>query len=261
VASSNEGVSVSRYLDLMELALTGALYNDPPCDPWTHQVKTADGKLVTVEQGVYDANRRKHGIDWPSTAPSMIGFLRMHQLRRAIETVIDDSVRGDLLETGVWRGGACIMMKAVLASNVSSRRVFVADSFQGMPPSTQPDDKDHTKYNRELSVSLDEVVTNFVRYGLLDDKVVFVPGWFKNTLPTLPTEELAILRLDGDLYESTFDALDTCYHKVSKGGFVIVDDYYVLKGCQRAVDGFRRTRGITTPLIDIDGVGAYWRVE
>ena len=118
-------------------------------------------------------------------------------------------------------------------------------------------DKHHTF--EELAVSLDEVKANFAKYGLLDNRVVFLKGWFKDTLRAAPIEQLAVLRLDGDMYESTMDALTALYDKVSRGGFVIVDDYGCIDGCRRAVHDFRDARGIDDPIVDIDGWGVYWR--
>jgi O-methyltransferase len=115
----------------------------------------------------------------------------------------------------------------------------------------------HWRY-RELAVGVDEVRSNFARYGLLDDQVRFLEGWFADTLPSAPIERLAVLRLDGDMYASTMDALEPLYPKVSPGGFVIVDDY-ALPGCRRAVDEYRARDGIDEPIVDIDGMGVFWR--
>ena len=100
---------------------------------------------------------------------------------------------------------------------------------------------------------------NFRRYGLLDDEVEFLEGWFKDTLPAAPIERLAILRLDGDMYGSTMETLEALYDKVGPGGFVIVDDY-ILPGCRKAVDDFRAARGIAAPMTDVDGAAVFWRV-
>lgn len=80
--------------------------------------------------------------------------------------------------------------------------------------------------------SLEEVQENFRRYNLLDDQVQFLKGWFCDTLPTAPIEKLAVLRLDGDLYESIMDGLNALYDKVSPGGFIIVDDYGDFEPCR-----------------------------
>ena len=84
-------------------------------------------------------------------------------------------------------------------------------------------------------------------------------SWIGSVMPHAPMERLAILRLDGDLYESTMDALRALYDRVSEGGFVIVDDYGVFENCRTAVADFRAARGITEPIQDIDGSGVFWR--
>jgi O-methyltransferase len=242
---------VQRYLNLLEASLTGTLLEDTPNDFWTG--------------GKFDPNTRLLGRDWPSLSFSMIGGVRMRNLRYACETVVLDGVGGDFIETGVWRGGACILMKGILeAYGDDTRRVFVADSFAGLPPPDAhnfPDDAgdQHHTYT-QLQVSRADVEDNFRRFGLLDERVVFLEGWFKDTLPYAPIDQLAVLRLDGDMYESTIEAMDALYHKVSYGGFVIVDDYFMAP-CAKAVHDFRERYGITSPILPIDGWGTYWRVD
>jgi O-methyltransferase len=203
-------------------------------------------------------------MDWPSRASSMIGQVRLRQLQQAAEQVIAEGIPGDFIETGVWRGGACILLRAVLqVLGVRDRRVWLADSFAGLPPpdaERYPADAGQILHTYPaLAVSAAEVRANFARFGLLDAQVVFLEGWFRDTLPTAPMDKLAILRLDGDLYESTIDALSALYDKVSPGGYVIVDDYAVFPCCKEAVDDFRTARGIADPIVDIDGSGVYWR--
>ena len=248
---SGRGRLVQRYLNLLEASLTGMLFEDAPCDNWS------DGK--------FDPNTRLLGRDWPSLSFSMIGSVRMRNLRYACETVLFDGVEGDFIETGVWRGGACILMRGILeAYGDSTRRVFMADSFAGLPPPDPENfpadagDQHHTHH--QLEVSRADVENNFRRFGLLDERVVFLEGWFKDTLPDAPIDRLAVLRLDGDMYESTIEALDALYHKVSYGGFVIVDDYF-LPACAKAVNEFRKRHRIRSPILPIDGWGTYWRID
>jgi hypothetical protein len=110
-----------------------------------------------------------------------------------------------------------------------------------------------------LAVGLDDVIELFDRYELLDDKVNFIKGWFKDTLTKAPIEKLAVLRLDGDLYESTMDALNPLYDKVSPGGFIIVDDYLAFLPCKLAIDEFRLTHNINDKIIHIDTQSIFWR--
>lgn len=187
----------------------------------------------------------------------------MSNVRQITEFVIENNISGDLIETGVWRGGACIMMRAVLkAYGIRNRSVWVADSFCGLPapnPQIAADAGDQHHLYTELAISMEEVRSNFEKYGLLDDQVRFLKGWFSETLPHAPITSLAVLRLDGDMYESTMDALTHLYDKVSPGGFIIVDDFGAVAGCKTAILEFRARRNITEPLYDIDGLGAFWR--
>jgi O-methyltransferase len=242
--------AVALYLDLLEGVLTGAL--------------TGDGAQSKVGVQPYNELRRSLGRDWPAAAETMIGRVRMRNLRNLVERALQLGVEGDFIETGVWRGGACIYVKAIFeALGEQSRKVFVADSFRGLPPpdeSLYPADAGDTHFTYpELAVSREAVEANFRRYGLLDDQVIFIEGWFKKSLPSAPVERLCVLRLDGDLYESTIVALDALYHKVSPGGFVIVDDY-LLAPCAKAVDDFRSRRGISEPLHEVDGAAVWWQV-
>lgn len=224
--------------------------------------------LEIVRRSPFDARARESGLDHPKDAETMIGLKRLDNLEECIRTVVAEDVPGDLIETGVWRGGGSIFMRAVLRSlNAGHRVVWCADSFEGLPaPDLEkyPQDRHAAKWHEmaHLRVSLEQVRENFKKYDLLDDHVRFLKGWFKNTLPTAPIERLSILRLDGDLYESTMDALEALYHKLSPGGFAIIDDYGMVEPtCRSAVHDFRDRNGISSPIVDIDGNGAFWRKD
>jgi O-methyltransferase len=211
-----------------------------------------------------DINKRIVGADWPYYADSMIGLKRLHNIRDCMFDVVNQKVEGDLIETGVWRGGATIYMRGILkALNVTDKIVWAADSFEGLP---KPDetkyihdkgDKHHTE--DVLKVSLEDVKYNFSKYGLLDDQVKFLKGWFKDTLPTAPIKKLSILRLDGDMYESTMDALVNLYHKLSVGGYIIIDDYGAIKSCRQAVEDFRKAKNITDEIKNADWSCVFWK--
>ena len=194
---------------------------------------------------------------------SMIGKKRLDNLQFAIETVLSEDVEGDFIETGIWRGGACIFMRGVLkAYGITNRTIWAADSFEGVPAPSLPQDANFDISRNTLPilvVPIEEVKELFQRYDLLDNQTKFLPGWFKDTLHVAPIEKLAILRLDGDLYESTMDALIPLYDKVSLGGFVIVDDYGSCPPCKQAIHDFRDQRGITDPITTIDSQSVYWR--
>jgi O-methyltransferase len=254
-----------RYLDLLKKCLSDSIYDDGldlmqgmfVMDEQTGKVHSSDAPRATAE-------RKRLGAIWPSRAHTMIGMARLDNLQACIETIIKDRVGGDLIETGVWRGGASIFMRGVLkAFGVADRKVWVADSFEGLPPPNAelyPQDSEDTLHRfADLAVSLEEVRRNFERYGLLDEQVSFLKGWFRDTLPSAPIERLALMRLDGDMYESTMDALVHLYPKLQIGGFVIIDDWNAVPACNGAVGEFRRATRITAKLMLIEGCGAFWR--
>jgi O-methyltransferase len=218
--------------------------------------------IELVWRAPIDSKAREEGRDWPRDAETMIGLRRLENLQYCITKVLSRGVPGDLIETGAWRGGATIFMRAVLkARGDTNRCVWVADSFQGLPrPDAEhyPADKGDKHWTFPLAVSLETVKANFERYGMLDQQVRFLPGWFRDTLPNAPIDRLAVLRLDGDIYESTIVALRALYPKLSSGGFVIVDDYGNIPNCKQAVDDFRREEGITEEVTPIDWSGIFW---
>lgn len=270
----------SLYLDLMRSNLTRYGMHERMPERWPLRrrllFKTANRVVVRAHahrlaDRTPDAlprpivrRKRDLGLDWPAEAETMIGMERLTSLQHCVETVLADDVPGDLIECGVWRGGACILMRAVLAAyGDETRCVWVADSFQGLPRPDAANYKADKGMNASifagiLGVPETEVRANFQRYGLLDDQVRFLPGWFKDTLPDAPIDRIAVLRLDGDLYESTIQALDALYPRLSPGGFCIIDDYEI-SACRQAVTDYRAKHGVSAEIVDIDGTGALWR--
>ncbi len=221
-------------------------------------------RLVVCEEVVNTIENRMNGRDWPQYADSMIGYKRLTNIQDCVTDVLHNNIEGDLIETGVWRGGAVIFMRAILkAYHCTNRIVWAADSYEGLPKPdadkyvADTDDQHHT-YD-ELKISLETVKENFRKYDLLDEQVRFLKGWFKDTLPVAPIKKLAVLRLDGDMYESTMDALTNLYPKVSKGGYIIIDDWGAVEGCKLAVLDYRKQNNITAEIVPIDLDGIYWK--
>jgi O-methyltransferase len=273
---NNQRSAPDLYLDLLKQCLTRIEFGErhrglAPSSQMGRRATSIIAKALRrrgfelVHPVPYDRAKRELGLEFPPPfdAETMIGLRRLDNLQACIQTIVAENVPGDVIETGVWRGGATIFMKAALeAYGDTARRVWAADSFAGLP---KPDGSyaadegdDHWTYD-VLAVGLEDVKRNFRRYGLLDERVEFLVGWFSDTLPSAPIDALSLMRLDGDMYVSTIDALRPLYPKLSPGGFVIVDDYRVVPGCQQAVDDYRAEMGIEDPIIDIDGSGVYWR--
>lgn len=264
--------SQAMYLDLLRRRLTR--YGEDELVP----VRAASHPLIrralnvlaargyrVVRPRPFDERKRDLGLDWPAAAETMIGMQRLASLQHCVETVLAEDVPGDLVECGVWRGGACILMRAVLAVyGDETRSVWLADSFLGVPP---PDSDNYSADKNlrldlqadVLAVSEAAVRANFERYGLLDDRVRFLAGWFKETLPAAPIDRIAVLRLDGDLYESTIQALSSLYPRLSPSGFCVIDDYHAITACRQAVTDYREKFGISAEITEIDGSGIFWR--
>jgi hypothetical protein len=228
----------------------------------TNQIKIAESKAWMNSDAGEEPAVEEVG---PSMFDShtMVSPVGLDNIQYCVERVIADAVPGDLIETGVWRGGSCILMRAILkAHGIEDRCIWVADSFEGVPVGDHPLDQEMSLHNLNgvLSVSADAVRANFKYYDLLDEQVMFLEGWFADTLPTAPISSLAVLRLDGDLYESTMDSLTTLYPKLSPGGFAIIDDYN-LTPCRTAVEEYRAAHGITEEILPADKVGVFWRKD
>jgi O-methyltransferase len=265
------------YLDLLKKCLTRFITGGEGWRPYEPRRGTLARTLYApvaallrrlgmrlVRPVPFDPAQREAGVDWPAEAETMVGLRRLDNLEVLIADVVRRDVPGDLVETGVWRGGASIFMRGVLAAlEDTSRRVWACDSFAGLPPPDperfQADAGDALWTFAELRVSLEEVKANFARYGLLDEQVRFLPGWFRQTLPTAPIERVSLLRLDGDMYESTHDALEALYPRLSAGGYLVVDDYGAVPACRQAVADFRTRYNIDETIHEIDWTGVYWR--
>jgi len=91
--------------------------------------------------------------------------------------------------------------------------------------------------------------------------VEFIEGWFSDTLPLLLNRKFAVIRLDGDLYDSTMTSLNCLYPNLASGGFCIIDDYGAVEGCRKAVEDFRIRNNITSRLNFIDWSGVWWRKD
>jgi macrocin-O-methyltransferase TylF-like protien len=254
LATSSTGADL--YLELLKKSLTNNLFKKEP------EVSGGDDTRFVIDF-------MHHYINAP--AVSMLPLVRFHNLEACIIDVIEQKIPGDLIETGVWRGGATIFMRAVLkAYGEVGRTVWVADSFEGLPePDAEKFPIERQAHDgpvmkttfKHFAVDLEEVRGNFKAYDLLDNQVRFLKGWFKDTLPSAPIKALAVMRLDGDYYESTMDALVNLYDRLSIGGYVIIDDYGESSWtyCRKAVDDFRRDRGILDPLKQVDSICSYWQ--
>ena len=243
-----------KYLDLLQKVMSNTLFFDEP-----------DRE---VEVGVeFMSKFSRHYIK--SNAISLLPKARFDNIEELILSIDENQIEGDLIETGVWRGGSVIYMRALLEIlNIKNKKIWVADSFEGLPVPDENKNPLEAKTNFAIKrlydnfeAGIEEVKNNFERFDLLDDQVMWLKGWFKDTLPSAPISKLSLIRLDGDYYDSTMDGLVNLYDKLSIGGYVIVDDYAedAWTNCRRAIDEFRISRGINSPLTPVDKVCVYWQ--
>jgi hypothetical protein len=184
---------------------------------------------------------------------TMVDDLALIDLVHMLRTVLEEDVPGDLVECGVWRGGAAFLLAGQLKqAGVSGRKVWLFDSFEGLPLPQEIDGEAALAYSRDTEspgyydncrASLEEVQASAEKLGL-GAHTRFVKGWFSDTLPATSASigPIAILRIDADWYSSVRDCLDHLYDHVSEGGFVIIDDYSAWDGCAVAVHEFLSNR-------------------
>jgi hypothetical protein len=238
------------YLDLLKKCLTRTIFPDSNL--------TMDGKILP-----YDPEARRLGHLWPTEALTMVGVERLNLLERVCLDVIQENVPGDFVECGIGRGGCSILMRGVLAAaGDKTRNVWLFDSFEGLPKPAVAEDAGDTLWQYDyFCVPVERVQENFRMFDLLDERVRFVKGWFRDTTPTAEVQKISVLRLDGDMYDSTMVALTSLYSRIQPGGYIVIDDYGALEPCRRAVTDYRTKHGIDAPIGTIDWTGVYWQVN
>jgi hypothetical protein len=201
---------------------------------------------------------------------TMTSVPRMYALYQAVRYVVEQSIEGDFVECGVWRGGSCMLMAHTLkALGDTSRTLYLYDTFTGM---TRPSEHDIRKrdrgeqitrweasqregYNEWAYAPIDEVRENLRATGYPDDKLVFVAGEVQTTLPETIPERVALLRLDTDWYESTYHEMVHLYPRLAHKGMLILDDYGSFEGARRAVDQYFAENQVGDFLSRIDATG------
>jgi O-methyltransferase len=206
---------------------------------------------------------------------TMLSFDRLATLWLQVRYLDRNQIPGALVECGTWRGGAVGMMGlAHLASSRQPvRRLHLFDSFEGLPQPQADKDGDYAVEfvggnasgalvtTGLLACSVDvpkKLLSERLRYP--ETLVLYHIGWFQETLPrdAASIAKIALLRLDGDWYESTRVCLEYLYPKVVKNGVIVIDDYGYWSGCRRAVDEFISSQPNPILLHHIDSMGRYW---
>jgi len=190
--------------------------------------------------------------------------------------VLNNDIEGDFVECGVAAGAQIGAFQYALSTTQKNKKIWAFDSYEGIPLAGEFDTEQagigaitHNKFlpieERLISSgitchSVENVKDNFAKWNLPIHNIEFVKGWFQNTLPNYEKQidKISILRLDGDLHESTLVCLQHLYPKVVKNGIVIIDDY-ALEGCRIAVKQyFESIKKSLSEMINVDGNGVHY---
>ena len=205
----------------------------------------------------YDKEAGGWKVDPLSRPATLLGQGQLDLIERCVHDVVERGVPGDFIEAGVWRGGAVILLRALLgAHGITGRTVVAADSFSGIPKNTRFKHDPVDLWEDRWAAPLAEVQALAERFGLADERIEWLPGLFEDTLPTLEGRQFALIRLDSDSYDSVQTSLDRLYPLLSPGGIVIVDDWH-LPGCRFAVADFRKRSGVEAEVHEEAGNG-WW---
>jgi O-methyltransferase len=201
---------------------------------------------------------------------TMASSERLYAVFQAARHVVKNGIEGDIVECGVWRGGASMVAAmSLLAAGESSRRIWLYDTFAGM---TKPTDKDvhrwagknafgtwrrwqKSDHNDWCFAGLDDVRRNLYSTGYPRDHIEFVAGDVANTLLTGGPQKISLLRLDTDWYDSTRKELEILYPRLSVGGVLLIDDYGVWDGARQAVDEYFEQHNVRMLLQRTDYTG------
>lgn len=213
--------------------------------PW----KLAD-LLDLVVPGTFDELHRLAG------PYSMASRARLRGLYRAVRSVVRRNVPGDVVECGTARGGSAALMGLALQRLGVRRRLWVFDTFEGLPPPSDadPDRAIAERFVGECQGDLQEVEDLFRLLGI-HASTTFVKGLFQDTLPRTPVGAIAVLHLDGDWHDSVMTCFEHLYAHVSPGGVIQIDDYGHWAGARKATDAFlgRHAPGVRLRYVDYTG--------
>jgi len=197
---------------------------------------------------------------------------RVYALKNAITYIIKNKIKGDFVECGVWKGGSCMLMaKTLVNQEEKERKIWMYDTFDGMTEPTDDDceietnvsgsdllkntPKNTDKFNMWAYAPLEMVKKNMKKTMFPEERIHFIEGKVENTLSKIKPQNIALLRLDTDWYESTKYELEQLYPLLSIGGVLIVDDYGHFSGAKKAVDEYFSKTNVTPLMNRIDYSG------
>lgn len=205
----------------------------------------------------YDLDRSQWKLDPLARPLTLLTRSQLDLVEKSVLMVEERKVPGDFMEAGIWRGGVIVLMRALIdAYGIAGRKVFAADSFEGIPKNVHAQNDPVDLWSDRWIATYEEVRQGIARFGLLDDRIEFLPGFFADSLKQLKGQTFSVIRLDSDSYDSVETSLEYLYPLVPRGGVVIIDDWH-LPGCRMAVLNYRSQCGIQDEIVEWDG-NAYW---
>lgn len=278
-----------RYLDLLKRSLTRYLTRDLSEDVRTYKGSDAPAVQQACGEAGDDSDceapwhigQGAYQVEGPYSQKWLSGLVHLEVL---LEDVLSRKIAGDWIEAGCYTGGTAVLLRAILqledddetygtneqpkpvplrrysdrggedrTAGPLPRRILLADSFDGIPmPRTERGRSVDTsaEWPERYRAGQTQARSTLRRYGLLDDRIVFVPGYFNETLRSAPAERYSLIHIDADAYDSVLDALDALYPKLSVGGHVVIDDFH-LPGVRAAVRDYRRRHDVTEPILPV----------
>jgi hypothetical protein len=244
------------------------------CNAWDVYQKVNDHVFYIPSYVYYKVSRNKEASQRIETVQKVLGHTMVSKLGvlATYDIVYQASkeIDGAFVECGVARGGCSALMAMIAMNEGKGRATWMFDSFEGLPPQTDKDgvQKPIRHKNRKANDlaegyclgTLDDVLSFFAKLWLSSNNIYPKKGWFQDTLPIWKDKigDIAVLRLDGDWYESTKCCLENLYPYIVKGGYIIIDDYQLI-GCKKAVDEFLEKLAIK-PKMSYDNNGrSYFR--
>jgi O-methyltransferase len=238
------------------------LKSDLSKEPYYNEIIKTSPRKLSKEELIYLLKYKK--FMELSNVYSMCELPEVNQTYTLLKDIIDNNIQGSLVEMGVWHGGMCLWMQAIIKHYNVQKNIWLFDTYGYFPAPQHAKDKyihNITKLLFENSPCVNKVIYNFEDLGLYDTNLKFIVGEFKNTVPTTRIDNIALLRCDADHYDSTKIILENYYWKISKGGYVIIDDYNnEFVGCKDAVLEFREQNNVMSKIIDTHGGSVYWKI-
>lgn len=219
--------------------------------------------FVDMDKDFFELEKKCNSFTMTSTE-------RLYSVYKSVSYCIENELDGDFVECGVWKGGSSMMIAlCLLKKNITNRKIYLYDTFEGMSKPTEEDinyaaNKAAIKYAEKLNAEsgsdwcrseIEEVKQNLYSTGYPKEKIIFVKGKVEDTIPKTIPNQIALLRLDTDWYESTKHEMEHLYPLLVPKSVLIIDDYGHWQGCRKAVDEYFSKNKIAILLNRIDYTG------